>query len=183
MIKYKSPPTQPAVSGPSSELHATAVQRIGKYTPATPIDQSAADILFRRNDEVWEPHNEHNQNHSCNTPIPTLPRYMWPHNTQNLVGAVFGRMRVVGLINEQRSARGLMWACRCLCGCYEARRTAAIQNKRNIYDRCYECRKLDRLKAAERHRATGEFTCAGCGTATKVKGGCGTCEPDRINQK
>ena len=65
----------------------------------------------------------------------------------DITGKKFGRMVVVGYFGRgsghKQNKSGCLWVVRCGCGRFELKRTKAIKNKKNGFDCCDACRKLE----------------------------------------
>ncbi len=117
---------------------------------AIPIDRVAARVL--KEGEHYEPRripNKFSLLYHSETPLPIRPT---PVDAPKLVGITFGRLSVIGL---HATVNGL-WVVRCTCGNYEGRRTKAILNPKNKYDRCAKCEHLRHIKSNYHFLKTGK---------------------------
>jgi hypothetical protein len=69
----------------------------------------------------------------------------------DITGAKRGWLTVIG---KSADFPGL-WSCRCNCGVYVLRKQKAINNEKNDFDRCQECRHKLFLKREDCRRRTG----------------------------
>lgn len=81
-------------------------------------------------------------------PIPSCSQ----EHMRDLTGMRFGRFTVQGLAADVTGGR---WSCRCDCGTYALRKTAAITNPQNTQDRCEHCRHLAFLRREAHYREHG----------------------------
>lgn len=104
-----------------------------------PINRDAARVLrpgdkFAPQIVVTAPH--------WDTPPPLRPISKIVPEMRALIGTKFGRMTVIGLIDEplRKKDKPATWVVRCVCGAYEGRSAKAIRNPKNNTDRCTTCR-------------------------------------------
>lgn len=132
-----------AASAPANSTAAKVTSRGSHYEPT-----------FIPCRETWD------------TPPPMRDIPANQQNNPNLVGIMgrkFGRLTVLGLLNdpERSSKQGSSWVVRCACGAYEVRKAKTIRNPLNIEDRCSRC---DAVKKHQENykrlgpRAIEEFT-------------------------
>jgi hypothetical protein len=98
-----------------------------------PIDKAAA-LVTSKSSDWWRPEKKIDIRHWDVCP-PTRPV---PFGLKNKKGRRFGRFVVVGL--EPITSNRTTWICRCDCGRFEPRTSKAIENHKNRFDMCHECR-------------------------------------------
>lgn len=80
-------------------------------------------------------------------PIPTRPV---SKIQEDLTGIKFGKFRAIGPSKYKKKR----WVVKCDCGVYTLRKSSAIKNTSNGWDRCGSCRVLLSAKIAEKPRKT-----------------------------
>lgn len=119
-----------------------------------PINKGAA-VIARGSGEHWEPKKKFGAAH-FDAPPPMRPV---PTSIPDLIGTKFGRLTVVGVLDdcdgEPRKDKKALWVVRCVCGDYETRTSKAIRNLRNADDRCQMCAHLKHLQRREIRDRTG----------------------------
>lgn len=111
-----------------------------------PVDKTAALVTGRGFDYVADC--RPNAGDSRN---PLATKKDIPKNMPMLVGHKYGRMTVIGVAADRKAS----WVVRCSCGTYTYRKTRAIRNQANDFDRCGECRHLAFIKKHNLFLATG----------------------------
>lgn len=111
-----------------------------------PVDRVAARVIKRGDD--------HHYVHSLgcpDTPLP-IPTKAAPRDPRHvdLTGLRVGRLTVVGV----SAVRNKRWVCRCACGMYTHRTSAAL--KKGIAAPCTQCYKLAMARRSEHYRRTGK---------------------------
>jgi hypothetical protein len=130
-----------------------AAGRLDAIITSAPSNSTAAKVMARG--VSYAPPVKHlTQAHSENCP-PLKPvasmRATAPAVVAELVGREFGRLRVLGVLDDpNRSQKSpAAWVVRCLCGRFETRsRRALLQGNCNGEDRCSACWSLAKIKRA-----------------------------------
>jgi len=110
-----------------------------------PVDRVAARVIGRG---VHYTPNKVVLTADSDLPIQTGPS---PGTVADLVGCRFGHFTVLGWYAE-----GNGWVVKCSCGIYTVRKTRAVLNPQNSWDRCERCRHLMYLKRDEHWRVHGK---------------------------
>lgn len=89
---------------------------------STPLNKTAGSVTSKG--EAYEPNLKEMQPF-WDAPPPTIKP---PEGTHDFTGVTFGRLTVLGYMHRRAAGNGQqVWAVRCVCGTYEARRAKAIR--------------------------------------------------------
>jgi hypothetical protein len=105
----------------------------------------------------YEPNTRGHQFTTWDIAPPTKPV---PDNCPDLTGQRKGRMRIVGYLGRQKTAKTSRWLARCDCGRFEPRRgdnwRKADNNWADLPDMCSICMHVEKVKVRHRRWLNGE---------------------------
>lgn len=119
--------------------------KFDKLISSDPIDQLTARVISKGTPPVGDRIDSTQMRWAA---PPECKPYLGP-DEHNLTGRRFGQLTVYGCFGKSRSATGMRWVVKCVCGYYEVRRTAYLK-KESTGGRtmcCTQCDYVEELRS------------------------------------
>lgn len=123
---------------------------------AAPLDRQASTIRDGSGD-LWEAKiSETTKRWIAPPPLKPLASLSPPGRAfaREMVGQRFGRMVVLGVLDDGGERKQASWVCRCDCGYYETKKAKSLRSPQE--SKCSACIGLEQLQTLDRARSTTE---------------------------